>query len=421
MKGTYDPGLADALSGFFQKYGLAFVMVASYFGSGSIFIASEAGVEYGYTLIWAVIGAVLLGVMAQDMSARLGIFGDSLMVFTRRKLGSPLATALALLLSVGCIAWTLGLTAAVGAGVSFLLGGALPWQPIAVAAGLTAIVVGLFNYAMVERIMTAMMLLLLVVYVVVAGVSDPSPTGVASGFVPGLPGIGALPIAVAILGTTALWPNFFLESILVEEKGWTEAADLPTIRRDLIMGYGIGGLTTIAILIVAAAVLQPAGFEEIESFLTPGLALADVLGQWAMLLFLLGATAAAFNSIIPIMWAPAYLILEARGRDVTSSDRDFKLIYVAGVAIGTASPLIHELFGLGVIDMVILFPAYNGIVGLPITAALLLWAVNDTETMGERTNSRKLNLVNAILVVISIVLAILSAPTFVEAITTGGR
>lgn len=56
---------------FFRKYGLAFIMVASFFGSGSIFIASAAGVQFGYALIWAVVGAVLLGFMA----------------FARRKLG----------------------------------------------------------------------------------------------------------------------------------------------------------------------------------------------------------------------------------------------------------------------------------------------------------------------------------------------
>lgn len=418
MSQVQNEELADTVSGFFQKYGLAFVMVASYFGSGSIFIASQAGLQYGYALIWTIVGAVLLGVMAQDMSARLGIFGESLMVFARRKLGQTGATALALLLSIGCVAWALELTAAVGAGVSYLLGGAVAWQPLAVLTGVAAIVVGLLNYAMVERIMTVMMFLLLAVYVFVAGASDPSIAGIASGFVPSLPA-GVLTLAVAIMGTTALWPNFFLESTLIEEKGWTEAADLPTIRRDLFAGYGIGGITTIAILIVAAAVLRPAGFDQLQSFLTPGLALADVFGRWAMVLFLLGATAAAFNSIVPIMWTPAYMILQARGRDVDSSDRDFKIIYTIGIAIGMLSPLVNYLFGLSVVDMIILFPAYNGIVGLPITAALLFWAVNDSEIMGERTNTRRLNVANVLLVVLSVILAILSIPDFLNAITGG--
>jgi Mn2+/Fe2+ NRAMP family transporter len=87
--------MKEFFKNFFDKYGLSFVMVASYFGSGSIFIASQAGVEYGYILIWAVIGAVLLGFMAQDMSARLGIYGDTLMTFIRNKLGKNGALTLA--------------------------------------------------------------------------------------------------------------------------------------------------------------------------------------------------------------------------------------------------------------------------------------------------------------------------------------
>src|SRR5690625_2648579 len=106
--------MKDFFSKFFEKFGLSFIMVASYFGSGSIYIASQAGVEYGYTLLWAVVGAVLLGTMAQDMSARLGIHGDTLMSFIRRKLGKNGALILALFLSIGCIAWCLALTSAVG-------------------------------------------------------------------------------------------------------------------------------------------------------------------------------------------------------------------------------------------------------------------------------------------------------------------
>lgn len=128
--------MKEFIANFFERYGLSFVMVASYFGSGSIFIASQAGVEYGYVLIWAVIGAVLLGFMAQDMSARLGISGDPLMTFIRKKLGKNTSLFPAIFLSIGCIAWTLELTAAVGNGLEILMGGALSWQPLAVATGL---------------------------------------------------------------------------------------------------------------------------------------------------------------------------------------------------------------------------------------------------------------------------------------------
>ncbi|WP_224335856.1 NRAMP family divalent metal transporter [Haloprofundus halobius] len=417
--GSYSDGLRSTMTGFFQKYGLAFVMVASYFGSGSVFIASQAGVKFGYALIWAVVGGALIGFIGQDMSARLGIFGVPLMEFARRKLGRTGATLLAVLLSVGCVAWALELTAAVGMGISILLGGAIGWQPLAVVTGALAILIGVMDYEGVERIMTLMMLGLLAVYVTVAGVSSPSMTGIASGFVPSIPG-GSLTLAAAIVGTTALWPNFFLESNLVDEKGWTSRADLPDVRRDLGLGYLVGGITTIAILVVAAAVLRPAGYTNLDTFITPGRALADVLGQWAMFVFLFGTIAAAFNSIIPIMWTPSYLLQHACGRRADSSSREFKLIYAVGVGIGSLSPLVHQFAGLSVIDMIILFPAYNGIISLPIAAVLLFWAVNDRQTMGEDKNSLGLSLVNATLVLLSIYLAATSLPGFIETLTTGG-
>src|SRR5699024_5605524 len=162
------------------------------------------------------------------------------------------------------------------------------------------------------------------------------------------------------------------------------------MRRDLSIGYAVGGVTTIAILVLAAAVLRPAGYTELETFLTPGLALGEVLGEWARTVFLVGAVAAAFNSIIPIMWTPSYLIQHARGKEADSSNRSFKLIYGVLVTISGLSPLITMFFGLGIIDMILLFPAYNAIVGLPITAVFLFWAVNDADVMGEYRNSRLL-------------------------------
>lgn len=412
--------MKEFVTNFFDKFGLSFIMVASYFGSGSIFIASQAGVEYGYILIWAVIGAVLLGFMAQDMSARLGIFGDTLMTFIRKKLGSKGALTIALFLSLGCIAWTLGLTAAVGKSIEILTGGALPWQPLAVVTGICAILVGILNYSHVEKVMTGMMFLLLILYLVVAGASEPSLVETARGFIPSLPDTGAMVMGAAILGTTALWPNFFLESILVRKKGWNSQKHVKMMRTDLTLGYTVGGLITLAIIIVAAAVLRPAGYTELSSFIAPGEALEIVLGQWAMIVFLLGVIAAAFNSIVPIMWTIPFMILEALDIDhENGNSKTFKTIFAASIVIGMFSPLVSEITGLSVVEMVTLFPAYNGVFGLPITAGLLFWAINDRKLMGQETNSWRLNMVNIVLVLFSIYIAINSAKGVLEAIFGG--
>src|SRR5699024_3701455 len=110
--------------------------------------------------------------------------------FIRKKLGKKGALGVALFLSVGCVAWTLGLTAAVGKGVEILTGGAVLWQPIAVITGICAILVGILHYDYVEKVMTGMMFLLLILYLVVAGASEPSWIDTAKGFIPSLPDTG---------------------------------------------------------------------------------------------------------------------------------------------------------------------------------------------------------------------------------------
>lgn len=414
--GSFADRIRTELSGFFARYGVAFVMVASVVGSGSIFIATDAGVRYGYSLLWAFVGAGLFGIMAQDMSARLGIFGEPLMVFIHRKLGSRLSMLLAGVISIGAVLWTIELVAATAKGISVLLGGAIGWQPLAIVVTVLAIVAGLVNYDGVERLLTVMLIVLLGLYLLVVGGSSPDLAAVASGFVPSIPSGGALTLAASIVGSTAIWSNFFLESNLVEQKGWTDASDVPTMRTDLVLGYGLAMILIIAIVIVSATVLRPAGIEKVTSFVGPGLALAQPIGQWATVFFLVGTAAAAFNSIIPIMWVPAYLFEHARGNETDTDDRTFKLIYAGGTALGVLAPVVSSVTGMSVVDMIITFPAYSGIVSLPITALLLFWAVNDEETMGEHTNGRLTNAINVVLVVLAFALAAISLPGVVDAL-----
>ncbi|RBI60018.1 iron transporter [halophilic archaeon] len=411
--------LRDTASGFFQDYGLAFVMVASVVGSGSIFVASTVGIRYGYSLIWGFAAAALIGIMAQDMSARLGIFGVPLGTFMRQKFGQRIATALGVVLSIGVFLWVIELTAATAKGLSVLLGGVIGWQPLSVIVTIAAILVGLLNYDSLERVLTALLFVLLGAYLLVAGVSSPSIIDVAAGVVPTLPG-GALTLLASVIGSTAIWANFFLESNLIEEKNWTDADDVSTMRKDLVLGYSIALILIVSVLVVSAAVLRPAGYENLRSFITPGRALIEVMGRWAAVLFLVGASAAAFNSIMPIMWTVAYMFENIRGRDVDSADRSFKRIYAAGTALGVLAPVINLATGMTVVEMIVLFASYSGIVSLPITAVLLFWAVNDQTVMGEHTNDLKTNIVNVILVVLSFILAGLSLPSLLKTLTSGG-
>ncbi len=114
------------------------------------------------------------------------------------------------------------------------------------------------------------------------------------------------------------------------------------------------------------------------------------------------------------------MILEARGIDhKEGTSKSFKLIFAGGILIGMFSPLVANVTGLSVVEMITLFPAYNGVFGLPITAALLFWAMNDKKLMGENTNSWKLNTANFMLVLFSGYIAINSVQGVLSAIFGG--
>jgi len=129
-------------------------------------------------------------------------------------------------------------------------------------------------------------------------------------------------------------------------------------------------MITLAIIIVAAAVLPPTGYTTLDSFVAPG---------------------------------------EALDKDHEAGrSRAFRLIFAGGIGLGMFSPLVAAVTGLSAVQMVTLFPAFNGVFGLPVTATFLFWAVNDRKVMGKETNTWKLNLVNVTLVLFAAYVAVRS-------------
>jgi hypothetical protein len=56
------------------------------------------------------------------------------------------------------------------------------------------------------------------------------------------------------------------------------------------------------------------------------------MGQWAAVLFLFGAATAAFNNIMPVMWAVVFM--NVRGKAVQDMDRSFRLFYAVETGFG---------------------------------------------------------------------------------------
>lgn len=415
--------LMEMIRNFYEDYGVSFVIVASYFGSGSIFIATAAGARFGYSVLWMIPVAVAVGYIKLDMAGRLGIHSNtSLASFIGKKVGRVPAYILGAVLTTGCIAWGLELFAAMGMCVQIFSGGLVNWMWFIPVAGILVLVLGFQRYGVVEKVMTALLITIFVLYLALFVASNPSIAKIARGYMGRLPS-GSLTFLVAFLGTKALWPNDFLESVFTERKNWSGEEGVNNMRKDLLIAKPLWGILLATLMVIgAAAVLhERLGVTGLETFIDVVDPLRIGIGVWAAVIFLACIFIAAYNSQIPILWTPAYLFLGARGRDNPDIDsRGFRTIYALIVAVSMTSPLFTIFFGLSPVDQIILFPAYNGAVALPITVTFLLWAVNDEEVMGEHRNSWLMNLLAVPVVIAVILAAIFGAPDLFRLLTGGG-
>lgn len=366
----------DIITRFFKEYGLGFVIAAGFFGSGTIYILCASGIQFGYKLLWAVVISGMVGIKAQSMSILLGIHRKPLMVMISEKIGRGPATLIAVCLCCLATLWILQLRAADGMALSYLLGERISWIPLNYAVMLLAIVFVTANvYSRLEKFITGMLFLTVLCFIGIAFMTAPEPASFFSGFLPRLSD-SRLPtdyllLLVSIVGTTVLWPNFFLQSSMVKEKGWKGADDYRFAVRDTVFGFTVGVLGSAAILVSSAAIIRPLGIEKLDTFITPALILSETVGHMGSILFLVGLFLAAFNASIVITTTMVYILHQAVGKPVRFGDRSFLVLFIIISVIGSLFPEVTRLTGMSVVDAIIVFPGVNGALALPFVVLIM--------------------------------------------------
>ena len=86
------------------RIGPGAVVAAAFIGPGTVTTATVAGARYGYTLVWALVFAVLATLVLQEMSARLGVVGGmGLGEAMRRRFRGRVARVASAALVIGAI------------------------------------------------------------------------------------------------------------------------------------------------------------------------------------------------------------------------------------------------------------------------------------------------------------------------------
>lgn len=355
---------------FVNRYGLGLLFAANIFGAGSVYILSEAGTSFGFSLLWVLPLTLLAGLAMHEMSARLAAADRPLMVYIRGCIGESAAKALAIFLAFIMHFWSIANYALAGAAFVYLtpLSNLYIGTILMAALGLGLVELRLYNR--IEGIVAALVLAIFGSYLVILLGLDLPLGAVATGFVPSLVSeFGYLTMIIALLGTTVYYPNFFIQTSMSGTKDWDVVWKY---RRDHTLGLVAVIALSIAVMAVAAMTI-PSG----ELTLTaPGEPLAETIGPWALDVFVIAAGAASFTSATGTLFGAGFMIPQAYGHKTNFGDYQFRRVVNSLIVLSVLLALpILAFTDFTPVTLAITMPAINGVIGLPITAIALYGAV----------------------------------------------
>jgi manganese transport protein len=380
---------------------------------GDLVFNVAAGATFGYQLLWVVVIGVIGIIVYSEMCGRVAaVSGKAVFDAVRERLGFK--TGLAALISAQVVN-LMTLTAEVG-GVAIclqLLSG-LPYRWLILLAGIVlAVVVWTTPFDWIERIFGYGGLCLLV-FAVAAVKLHPTWSAVGHGFLPHMETESPLLyayFAVGLLGA-AMTPYevYFYSSGAVEEQ-WGPK-DLGLNKANAMIGYGLGGFLSFALMIVGGSLFLNKGIEpEFLGSITLG---AEVpLGQIGLLLALVGILFAVGGAAIDTLFSGAYNLAQFLGwewgryRHPSGAPR-FTLTWIVLLALGLCA-VMTGVDPVQLTEYAVIFSA----VALPLTYVPILLVANDRAYMREYVNGRLANVLGLIYLVVILIVALTAVPLLI--------
>ena len=285
--------------------GPAFVAAVAYVDPGNFATNIAGGAQYGYMLLWVVLGANLMAMLIQSMSAKLGIAtGFNLAEICRQRF--PFPAVFGLWLQAEVIAMATDLAEFIGAAIGIHL--LFPAIPLFVAGLITAVAAfGILSlqsrgFRGFEAVITVLVGVIVTAFVFEAILARPSITGIATGLlVPRFDGTESVLLGAGILGATVMPHVIYLHSALTQRRvvGATEEEQKKIFRFerwDVVIAMGVAGVINIAMLTVAAAAFHGQSIGPLQGLDAAFNALGATLGHGADVVFGLGLLASGLSS-----------------------------------------------------------------------------------------------------------------------------
>lgn len=395
------------IKNWFKNIGPGPLVAAAFIGPGTVTVCTLAGVNFGFSLLWAMGLSIMATVVLQEMSARLGLISQKgLSEIIRSEIKNPILRGLTILLILSAI--VIGNAAYEAGNIS---GGVLGMEtifgnPTVIFAGFNlnvlSVIVGIIafsvlyvgNYKVLERVLVSLVILMSMSFLVTAIITQPDLSAIFSGlFVPQVSEENLLTI-IGLIGTTVVPYNLFLHASLVKEK-WHQASDLKYARKDTIIAVVLGGIVSMSIIISAAAI----DTQNISSAADLAKGLEPLFGRFAKYFLAIGLFAAGITSAITAPLAAAYVATGCMGWSTSMKSKQFKAVWMFILGLG----VLFSSIGFKSIEIIKFAQITNGLL-LPIIAGFLLWVMNKSSILGKYKNTIIQNVIGYIIVGVAVFL-----------------
>jgi len=381
---------------------------------GNLIGNTEAGARFGLSLAWALVLGGLTIVLYANMAGRVAAVSHrATFDVIRERLGPRVALVdlgasvlLTLLTTLAEIAGV-GLVLELATGVTYRI-----WIPLAAVA--LWMILWRSKFEHMERVYGTAGLAMLVLLFAVWRLHPDGGALTHRALHPWRPPHETVYaywyLAIAQFGAmTTPYEVLFFSSGAVEER-WT-TSDLNVERANVFIGFPLGTLLALALMIIGAVALKPRGIG-VAHLSQVGLPISLSLGRTGVWFFLFGAFAAVFGAAAEASLSTAYSICQyfgvQWGKYVKRADAPvFFRLLLATIVVSTFGALIFDPIKVTLLAIVLSAAA------IPLTFFPLLVVANDPDFVGDRVNGRFTNLVSVALLVVMALMSVATIPLLI--------
>lgn len=378
------------------------VVSAAFIGPGTITTAAKSGAGFGIELLWALVFSTLACLLLQEASARLTLVsGKNLGEAIAHRFQHKKSKIVVLLLVLGAIvlgaaAYEMGNILGAVAGIQLIFN--IPAHVFVLGIGLSAgLILNIPSFKVIARIMGFVVLLMGLGFLITAFLVQPDLTAILKGaFVPRWPSNPQAGLLVlGLIGTTIVPYNLFLGSGISDKN-----KSIGEMRFGLSVAILLGGLFSMAVLVVGTSVTEEFSFTELAN------ALQSRIGASGKYLLGFGLFAAGFTSAVTAPLAAAITVKSVFGNEKPekwqAGSTRYKTTWLFVLLIGIG----FSLSNVKPIPAIIIAQALNGFL-LPFVSIFLYLSINSKDI--KQGNPPLLSFLMLVVIFITLVLGLNSA------------